>query len=100
MTDMVQMVEVRCRGCRRLLGLGPADFRIYCDEMCATDYPVAWPSANEDLYALIEARWQERDRFDPPLTKTGLGREFGVTRQWIEQILDRRDVAKAAALEV
>lgn len=76
------MEEVRCRGCRRLLGVAPADFRIYCDEMCAGDFPVATAESRD---ALIEAIFQKTGR-----SKTSLAEEFGVSRQRIDQILGGR----------
>jgi hypothetical protein len=79
------MVEVRCRGCKRLLGIGPADFRVYCDDMCATDYPVATAEARD---ALIEAIFQKTSK-----SKTALASDFGVSRQRVDQILASRRVA-------
>jgi hypothetical protein len=79
------MVEVRCRTCRRLLGIGPSDFRIYCDEQCANDYPV---SREESRDALIEAIFQKTGR-----SKTSLATDFGVSRQRVDQILAARRVS-------
>jgi hypothetical protein len=79
------MIEVRCRGCKRLLGVAPADFRIYCDEMCAHDYPVATAEARD---ALIEAIFQKTSK-----SKTAIAADFGVSRQRIDQILAARKIA-------
>lgn len=81
---MEQMVEVRCRGCRRLLGVAPADFRIYCDTMCATDYPATTAEGRD---ALIEAMFRETG-----LSKSALARAFGISRQRVDQIIDQRTI--------
>lgn len=76
------MVQIRCRGCKRLLGIGPADFRSYCDELCAMDFPVATAEARDGL---IEVIFQQTGR-----SKTSIAEEFGVSRQRIDQILSDR----------
>lgn len=85
---MADLIEIRCRGCRRRLGYGPADFRIYCDAWCAADYP-AVPAEGRD--ALIDAIYHE---FKTP--KAVLAREFDVSRQRVDQILMQRDIRQAA----
>lgn len=79
-----RMEEIRCRGCYRLLGVGPADFRIYCDRQCADDFPAV---VGEGKEALMEAIYQEHHP-----TKQQLGDIFGVSRQRIEQVLKRRNL--------
>ena len=79
---MEKMVEIRCRGCHRLLGIGPADFRIYCEPSCAEDFPA---TAQEGRDALIEAIFQEHS-----ISKTGLAEEFGISRQRVDQIISQR----------
>lgn len=79
---MEQMVEVRCRCCRQLLGVAPADFRIYCNTTCASDFPVA---TLEDRDGLIVAIWEQRKP-----SKSSLAREFGVSRQRVDQIINDR----------
>lgn len=79
-----EMVEIRCRGCRRLVAVGPADFRVYCDEMCATDYPATAAEARD---ALIEAIYQKTSK-----PKTAIAQEFGVSRQRVDQILAARSL--------
>lgn len=79
---MEQMTEIRCRGCRRLLGIGPADFRIYCDSMCAEDYPA---TAQEGRDSLIEAIFQEKG-----VSKTALSGLFGISRQRVDQVISQR----------
>lgn len=76
------MEEVRCRGCRRLLGIGPTDFRVYCDELCATDFPVGLTEARDGL---IEAVFQKTSR-----SKQSLANDFGISRQRVDQILAYR----------
>lgn len=78
------LLEVRCRGCRRLIGVAPADFRVYCDEWCADDFPAV---ASEGRDALIEAIYQHRGP-----SKSALGRLFGISRQRVDQILLQRDI--------
>lgn len=80
-----QMVLVRCRTCGRLLGQGPADFRIYCPEPeqgCVGDYAIATAEARD---ALIEAIFQKTGR-----AKTAIAKDFGVSRQRVDQILASR----------
>lgn len=84
----VALEEVRCRCCRRLLGLAPANKRIYCDEQCATDFPAV---QSEDRDALIEAVFQCRSN-----VKALMAKEFGVSRQRIDQILAQRDLKVAS----
>lgn len=79
------MVEVRCRGCMRLLGFGPSAFRIYCDEMCSTDYPVGVTEARDGL---MEAIFQKTSK-----SKTSLALDFKISRQRVDQILASRRVA-------
>lgn len=78
------MEDVRCRCCKRLLGVAPADFRVYCDEMCASDFPVATAESRD---ALIEAIFQKTGR-----SKTSLAAEFEVSRQRVDQILGGRSL--------
>lgn len=78
-TPQEEMVEIRCRACHRYLGVGPADYRIYCDDSCAVDYPA---SLAEDRDSLIEAVFQATSR-----PKTFLAEDFEISRQRIEQIL-------------
>lgn len=77
-----QMLPIRCRSCRRLLGYGPADFRIYCDESCAQETPA---TVNEARDALISAMFHTR-----AVSKTALAAESGMSRQRVEQIITAR----------
>jgi len=81
---VAELVTIRCRGCHRLLGVGPTDFRIYCDAWCAADFAAV---VSEWRDALIEAIHHETG-----LTKAALSRQFGVARQRVDQILQRRDL--------
>lgn len=76
------LIEIRCRSCRRIVGIGPADFRIYCDGLCSVDYPAV---ENEARDALIEAIYLKTHK-----PKTALARDFSVSRQRVDQILERR----------
>lgn len=78
------MEDVRCRGCGRLLGVAPTDYRIYCDEQCASDFPAL---AAEGRDALIEAVFQTKSS-----NKAGIARDFGISRQRVDQILAQRNL--------
>lgn len=80
------LVEVRCRGCGRLLGVAPADFRIYCDEQCADDFAAVTEEARD---ALIETIYQTRSP-----AKAAIAKAFGLSRQRVDQILLQRDVRR------
>jgi hypothetical protein len=88
---MAEAVDIRCRGCRRRLGIGPADFRIYCDAWCAADYPA---TAEEDRNALIEAIYQ-----DLGLSKAQLSRDFALSRQRVDQILAQRSITPLGLID-
>lgn len=77
-----EMVEIHCRGCRRMLGIGPADFRVYCNTDCANDFPA---TAQEGRDAVIEVIFQTKG-----LAKAAIGEMFGMSRQRIDQILQAR----------
>ena len=77
-------VAVRCNGCHRLIGIGPSNPRIYCDALCADDYPA---SSREGRDALVEQIYYAQHP-----TKVFLAKAFGVTRQMVEQILNNRSL--------
>ena len=85
---MSSLQPVHCRGCGRALGVAPADFRVYCDDLCAADYPL---SVHEDRDSLIETLHGLR----PTPTKTELAASFGITRQRVTQILAARAITAA-----
>jgi hypothetical protein len=80
------LIPVRCRGCHRTLGIGPANPRIFCDAWCAGDYPTV---AGEARDALIEAI-----HLDQGILKPLLAARFGMSRQRIDQILKFRDIRR------
>ncbi|MDX3260680.1 hypothetical protein PV336_15785 [Streptomyces sp. MI02-2A] len=80
--------DVRCRGCRRLLGVAKYDNTIYCDAMCATDFPAQSTEARD---ALVEAIYLTQGK-----TYADLGKTFGFSRQMAQQIIARRDIRKVA----
>jgi hypothetical protein len=77
---------VRCRGCRRLLGVAKYDNVIYCDRSCAEDYPAQTTEARD---AIVEAVYLKRNP-----TFATLGKMFGFSRQMAQQIVARRDIRK------
>lgn len=81
-------VTIHCRGCRRTVGVGPADYRIYCDIYCASDFPV---TREEQRDALIEALAVE---YGEELNQAHLAALFGVSRQLINKILQQRDIRR------
>lgn len=80
------LVEVRCRGCRRLLGVAKVDNPIYCDERCAQDFPASRTEARD---ALVEAVYLKGY-----YTFVQMGEMFGFTRQRGAQIVKERDIRK------
>lgn len=83
------MEEVRCRGCRRLLGVARRDAALYCDLLCATDYPVT--SQFEARGAILEITYVAGQ---PDMTYAGLGKLVGFSRQRVEQICASRKITK------
>lgn len=80
------LVDVRCRGCRALLGVAKKDAPMYCDQMCFEDYPAVTTEARD---ALVEAVYAKgRYTFD------ALGLMFGFTRQRAQQVISRRDIRR------
>lgn len=79
------MTPIRCRGCRRQIGVASDVHNgVYCNEVCADDIPAG---ANEDRDATIEL-----------LVRIGtdratIGKEFGLTKQRLSQVLSKRLVA-------
>ena len=89
------LVEIHCRGCWRRLGVGPTDYRIYCDPFCAADYPT---TSVEQRDAVIEAlAIMEEATTGGPANKAALARMFNLSRQSINSILDSRSIRKEAA---
>jgi hypothetical protein len=86
MADM--LAEVRCRGCRRLLGVAKKDAPVFCDLMCFEDYPATSTEARDALVAEVYGKGG--------YTYDVLGRMFGFTRQRAQQIIALRDIRKSA----
>lgn len=86
------LVEVRCRGCWRLLGVGRSGAKkeapIWCDDRCYHDYPA---SSTEARDALIEAV-----HLKGHYTYDALGKMFYLTRARAQQIVAKRDLRKAS----
>jgi hypothetical protein len=80
--------DVRCRGCRRFLGVAKYDNVIYCDASCAADFPAQTTEARD---AVVEAVYLNRRP-----TFAALGKMFGFTRQMAQQIVAKRDIRKGA----
>jgi hypothetical protein len=76
------MTPLRCRGCRRQLGVA-ADVHngVYCSEMCATDTPAGVNQDRDDLIQLLAATGTPR---------TTIISEFGITKQRLSQVLSKR----------
>lgn len=76
------MTPIRCRGCRRQIGVASDVHNgVYCSEVCANDIPAG---VNEDRDAIIEL-----------LVRTGtervvVAKEFGLTKQRLSQVLSKR----------
>lgn len=82
------LVEVRCRGCRRLLGVAKKDAPLYCDAMCFEDYPATTTEARDALVAAVYSKGR--------YTYDVLGKMFGFTRQRAQQIIAARDIRRNA----
>lgn len=80
------MHEVRCRGCLALLGFSPSpvELKVYCSVECAEDFPIR---VNEQRDSLIAAMFEQAGELP-------LGEWFGMTRQAIHQIVNKRDVRR------
>jgi hypothetical protein len=81
-----ELVEVRCRGCGRRLGVAKKDAPLYCDEMCAEDFPAVSTEARD---ALMEAVY-----LSGQYTYDRLGVMFNFTRQRAAQVITRRDLRR------
>ena len=80
-----KFMVVRCRGCRRSLGIGTSNPRVYCDVACYEDYPAV---AEEGRDALIEAIYNDHATVSRPT----LAKMFDLSRQRIDQILRARTI--------
>lgn len=84
MSDL--LVDVRCRGCRRLLGVGKKSTPVWCDVRCYEDYPASTTEARDALVEAVNAKGG--------YTLERLGALFGFTRQRAQQVLALRDIRK------
>lgn len=81
------LVDVRCRGCRRLLGVGKKSTPVFCDVTCYEDYPASSTEARDALVEAVNAKGG--------YTLERLGALFKFTRQRAQQILALRDIRKS-----
>uniref|UniRef100_A0AAU3I5M2 RNA polymerase sigma-70 region 4 domain-containing protein n=1 Tax=Streptomyces sp. NBC_01393 TaxID=2903851 RepID=A0AAU3I5M2_9ACTN len=77
------LVELRCRGCWRLLGVSKRDHPMWCDEACHDDFPAVSTEARD---ALMEAVFHKGHH-----TYETLSTMFGFTRTRAQQIISKRD---------
>jgi hypothetical protein len=78
--------DVRCRGCRRQLGVAKVDNTIFCDRSCAEDFPASTTEARD---ALVEAVYLKGH-----YTYAKLGEMFAFSRQRGAQIVADRDLRR------
>lgn len=76
------MTPVRCRGCRRRIGVAnDAHNGVYCNERCANDLPAGVNEDRDDLIVLMTQLGTAR---------VDLIKEFGLTKQRLSQVLSKR----------
>ena len=86
MTDLM-LHEVRCRTCSRVLGVARGNvYTIFCNPVCATDYPV---EQEEDRNAYIEYIYRATGR---QLPLTYFATAMGLSRQRIFDIVKKRRI--------
>lgn len=75
------MLAVRCRGCRRRLGVATDTHNgVYCDEQCAELPPASAHDWRDDLIVLLD-----RDNVD----RQTIAAQFDITKQRVSQIVQR-----------
>lgn len=78
------LMEVRCRGCRRKMGVahGHPMHKLYCDALCAQDFQVLENTERDDVMEVLVRRkgW----------TASRIAMELDITRQRAHQILQER----------
>lgn len=78
------LVEVRCRGCLKLIGKGHGHpmHKLFCTEVCAADFPVVENIERDDVIEVVARKrgW----------TATSAAVHFDLTRQRAQQILQER----------
>lgn len=84
-----ELVEVRCRGCRTLIGMGHGQPQqtLFCSTFCSTDYPALDNTERDDLieYLVYFQAW----------AVTKVAREFDISRQRAHQIMRERGLLAA-----
>lgn len=76
------MTPVRCRGCRRQIGVADTVHNgVYCSVICAYDTPAGVNEDRDDLIVLMVQRGASR---------ADLISEFGVSKQRLSQVLSKR----------
>ena len=79
----MSLETVRCRGCGRSVGLAnSAKYTVYCDSLCAEDYPLTNDEERDDLILALT--------LDLGRSRAELSALFGITRQRVDQIVHAR----------
>lgn len=74
-------VDVRCRGCRRRIGVASDVHNgVYCEPLCATLPPAGANDARDDLIVLFDRLGIDRQT---------ISAEFDITKQRVSQVLQR-----------
>ncbi len=82
--DKANLLTVRCRGCKRKVGVGSGhpQHTFYCSEVCAQDHQVFENTERDDvLEALVRAKGWTANR---------IALELEISRQRAHQILQER----------
>lgn len=75
------MFPVRCRGCRRKVGVATDMHNgVYCEERCASLPPASANDWRDDLIVLLD-----RDNVD----RQTIAAKFSITKQRVSQIVQR-----------
>lgn len=89
--DKEDLMEVRCRGCKRKMGVahGHPMHKLYCSEICAQDHPVLDNTERDDvLEVLVRMKGWTANR---------IALELDISRQRAHQILQERFLAGTAS---
>lgn len=75
------MLPVRCRGCRRLLGVATDTHNgVYCDEKCTQLPPASKHDWRDDIIVLLDRALVDRQT---------IASHFSITKQRVSQIVLR-----------
>lgn len=79
---VTELTEVRCRGCRRMIGVATDVHNgVYCDDPTCVFFEPASPVADrDDVIVLLDKMGVDRET---------LATEFGITKQRISQIVQK-----------